>query len=73
MRLGDWLDQQGITASAFALMIGVQPSAVSKMRLGRSRPSWPTLDRIAEVTGGAVTPNDFHQIQNPAPSQEIAA
>ena len=59
MDINQWLLSQEITQDEFALKIGKSKSFVSQLRRGLSNPSLATLDRIYEVTGGAVTPNDF--------------
>lgn len=58
MRLAEYLDQNDLTNTAFARLVGVKPAAVSKWLRG-TRPDWPQLLRIRDATGGAVTPNDF--------------
>jgi transcriptional regulator with XRE-family HTH domain len=61
MRLAHWIKQNGITASEFAGRVGVDKATVSRW-LGESEATMPrreTLARIAEVTGGQVTANDF--------------
>lgn len=61
-KLAAWLeaDPKPMTKSAFASEIGVTPGYVSQL-CGES-PPWPGREvakRIAEVTAGAVTPNDL--------------
>ncbi len=66
MKLADWLDQSGVTRSAFALRIGVTPGAVTQ--LCRADAAWlsrETAETIARETGGAVTPNDFLGLSGP--------
>lgn len=63
MRLGDYLESKRMSAAEFAEQLGVDRSTVSRW-LDTSggkifRPRWDQLPRIAEVTGGAVTANDF--------------
>ncbi|KPL54804.1 3,4-dihydroxy-2-butanone-4-phosphate synthase [Prosthecomicrobium hirschii] len=60
MRLDDFLAGRGESRSAFARRAGLSPAAVTalcndpEVWIGRE-----TAARIAEATGGAVTPNDF--------------
>ena len=74
MTLAEWMSQQGLTEAQAALRFGVTQAAVNKYRRRLRIPRPAVMRRIAEVTGGAVTPNDFHQAAQPtAPSEEIAA
>jgi 3,4-dihydroxy 2-butanone 4-phosphate synthase/GTP cyclohydrolase II len=60
MRLDQYLTQSGLTRSAFARRVGLSPAAVTA--LCNDAAVWvgrETAERIAEATGGAVTPNDF--------------
>ncbi len=60
MRLDQYLTQSGLTRSAFARRVGLSPAAVTALCNDAS--VWvgrETAERIAEATGGAVTPNDF--------------
>lgn len=61
MTLTTWLAAQTppVTAAAFALRVGVAPSTVSRLLRGLTSPSAALARRIAEETGGAVTPNDL--------------
>jgi hypothetical protein len=61
-KLRDWLEAMPppMTKGQFAKRVGIAPSYVS-MLLADGAP-WPGREivrRIAEVTGGAVTPNDM--------------
>jgi 3,4-dihydroxy 2-butanone 4-phosphate synthase/GTP cyclohydrolase II len=60
MRLDDFLAARNETRSAFARRAGLSPAAVTALcndpQVWISR---ETAGRIAEATGGAVTPNDF--------------
>lgn len=67
MRLSDYLDLSATTDVAFAACIGRSRTAVSRLRRGETRPDWETARRIAEVTNGAVTPNDFLPDAPPSP------
>lgn len=59
-RLAQWLEENGISRSAFAERIGVSPSYVTL--LCSDEAAWPgrgVAARIAEATDGAITINDF--------------
>jgi transcriptional regulator with XRE-family HTH domain len=60
MRLTDYLSTSGVSDADFAEAIRVSRQAVHRYKHGR-RPKWSVLDRIREVTGGAVTADDFLQ------------
>lgn len=59
MRLPDYLKAMNIRRNAFAEQIGVSPGRITQLCTGVDWPSRKVAERIAEVTGGAVTPNDF--------------
>lgn len=69
MTLRDYLDKHGLTASAFADLVGVKHSSVSRWAAGETRPDWGRLARIQEVTQGAVTAADFVPLPAPASAQ----
>lgn len=79
MKLADYLDAHGLTASAFAGKIGRSIATVSRIARGLHSPDWPTMRAIAEATSGAVQPNDFYDApaaeprQPPAPEESPAA
>ena len=59
-KLAAWLETADIKRKDFAERIGVAPSYVTL--LCSEAPAWPGRDvaaRIKEVTGGAVTADDF--------------
>lgn len=59
-KLGDWLETSNMKRTAFAEAIGVRPSYVTL--LCSDKPAWPgrkIAGRIRDVTGGAVTADDF--------------
>lgn len=61
-KLAEWLnaDPKPMTKSAFAEMIGVTPGYVTQ--LCSDTPPWPGREiarKIADVSAGAVTPNDL--------------
>jgi DNA-binding transcriptional regulator YdaS (Cro superfamily) len=53
-QLRNYLSRHGISQSAFAAMIGVNESTVSRYVQGPVRPSWATALRIERATSGAV-------------------
>lgn len=61
MKLKTYLEKEGITASDFALRIGVAPSTVTRSARGEAIPSPETMRAIAQATNGQVTPGDFYE------------
>jgi transcriptional regulator with XRE-family HTH domain len=62
MQIKAYLEEKGFTDAAFAELIGVDRSTVTRMRKNGQTPGAETMRRIAEVTNGAVTANDFFGI-----------
>jgi transcriptional regulator with XRE-family HTH domain len=63
MKLSDYLEANGITDAEFAALIRKDRSSVTRLRSGDTKPSWDTAQKIAEVTNGVVTPNDFISVE----------
>ena len=69
-KLSEWLTTTSTKKADFANAIGVVPSYVTL--LCSDKPAWPGRDiatRIREVTGGAVTADDFLP---PAPTPDAS-
>lgn len=64
MTLDAYLADREIKEPAFAALIGVNQSTINRARKGQV-PSPDVLRRIAEATGGVVTPNDFFALPTP--------
>src|SRR3954451_20760088 len=58
MQLFEWLKQSKSTRSEFAREVEISHGRVTQICEGEL-PSLDLAERIAKVTGGAVTPNDF--------------
>lgn len=75
MKLAVWRRQNGITQGELAQRIGCSQSYVSQIE----RPHAPLVPkraiarRIYEITNGAVTPNDFYDLQPSAHEKRQAA
>ncbi|MBN9458920.1 MAG: 3,4-dihydroxy-2-butanone-4-phosphate synthase [Bosea sp.] len=66
MKLDAWLRQNKIARSAFAKQVGLSPASVTA--LCNDPAAWisrESAERIAAVTGGSVTPNDFLGLSGP--------
>jgi transcriptional regulator with XRE-family HTH domain len=58
MKLADYLADK--SRSEFARQLGVTPEAVRLWQIGERTPRRDVMARIAEITGGSVTPADFY-------------
>lgn len=59
MRLADWLSETNTDLSTFAVAVGISHEGARLLKLGKRQPRPETARKIAEVTNGAVMPNDF--------------
>ena len=59
MKLETYLKDKRIPQNEFARSIDVSPATVNRWIKSNRRPNWVTMERIKEVTGGRVKPNDF--------------
>lgn len=59
MKLETYLKDNSLTDEAFASIVGVSQSQISRIKRGKSWPTRDLVNRIAEVTSGAVTANDL--------------
>jgi transcriptional regulator with XRE-family HTH domain len=62
MRLAEYLTRERKAVDEFAVEVGVDPASVRRYLRGERRPRGAVMQRIIEVTGGSVTPNDFWQL-----------
>lgn len=62
MKLNDWIIKSEITNAEFASKVGVTRQAMWRYRMGERMPKPAVIAKIHEVTGGAVTANDFHAV-----------
>ena len=60
MKLREYMQERGWKDADLAQRIGVSVQAANRYRRGLRIPSGKVMRRIAEVTGGAVTANDFY-------------
>lgn len=60
MRLGDYLEIQGETQSAFARRSGVPQSTVSEIVNELAEPKARTIDKIERATAGLVRAQDLY-------------
>lgn len=70
MKLSEFMSAAGLDDEQMAALLGgCTAHAVKKWRYGERLPRPEQLRRIAEVTGGQVTPNDF-VLEAPEPAEE---
>ena len=62
MDLRSYLDVRDMSIAAFADLLGVSVQTVHRYVNGDRLPRPDVMVRIAEVTGGAVKPNDFYPV-----------
>ena len=72
MNLDTYLHENKLTEAAFAAKIGIDQSAVHRLRKGGRLPSQDTMRAIHEATGGLVTAAEFYGLPD-ANSTETAA
>lgn len=79
MKLETYLKTNGLTDEAFAALVDLSQSQISRIKRDKSWPTRDVMERIAKVTNGAVTANDFIEIEltpkrrAPKPKQAEAA
>jgi transcriptional regulator with XRE-family HTH domain len=73
MKLRDYIANQKITPTAFAAQVGCPPSTITRLLRGERSPRLDLIRRIREVTGGAVTADDFLLPDRAAPAPEAEA
>lgn len=76
MKLADYMALARVDDAGFAKQINRSRETVSRLRRGKMRPDWETMEQIREVTKEAVTANDFmraNQRREHADSQPEAA
>ena len=67
MKLETYLRQNKIATATFAAAIEVSVQALHRYLYGARFPRREVLERILSVTMGAVTPNDFFDIEQTRP------
>ena len=65
MKLSEYLETNGIKRGEFASSIGVSGGWITMLCDGSGWPSRDVAERIARVTEGAVTADDFLVLEDP--------
>ena len=65
MTLNDYLRRRNLSPIVFAESIGVRYQSVYRYLAWERTPARDVMCRIAEVTDGAVQPNDFYDARPP--------
>lgn len=68
MTLKDWLAENEVSRAEFGRRIERSIEAVRRYETGERVPDKETMSRIFRETDGAVTPNDFFDLDAPAPT-----
>jgi 3,4-dihydroxy 2-butanone 4-phosphate synthase/GTP cyclohydrolase II len=66
MKLRDYLHVNRIKRKDFAAKIGVSPAAITLLCESDTWPRRKMIERIAAVTDGQVTANDFMKLEEPS-------
>ena len=59
MRLSEFIEQAGLTDAVFGEQCGLSQSQVSRLRNGKSKPSFEAIEAVRGASGGKVSPNDW--------------
>ena len=70
MKLSAYMEDHGLTLTAFAKRAGLNISTAHRAVVGKVVPSPPTMKAIFAATDGMVTPNDFFDA-NPDGGQAV--
>lgn len=59
MKLRDWMVENGVSRRDLAKALGVCINTIDRWNNRTRRPSYPSIIRLHEFTGGEVTDTDF--------------
>ena len=62
MHISLYMRRNALSDDDFARIIGRSRATVSRIRRGKVRPDWDTIQRIRTATKGSVTANDFAEL-----------
>lgn len=61
--------KEGLSDTAFAERAGLSQSQVTRLRSGKSKPSFEAIEAVRAASDGAVTPNDWFQAADAIPER----
>jgi transcriptional regulator with XRE-family HTH domain len=73
MTLDSWRSTNGLSFAELGRRLGCSRQQALRLCQGSRTPGRATLRRVAELTGGAVTPNDFFPEASAAPAGGLSA
>ncbi len=59
MQLSIYMAEKGLSDDDLAEMVGFDRSTISRVRRGKTRPSWDLIAELERVSRGFVTATDF--------------
>ena len=63
MKLDEWLKLSGVTEQTLGEKTRYSQGTINKLRNGKLNPTMKLLEAINKATNGAVTPNDFLEME----------
>ena len=63
MHLSDYMRAQSLTDKQVAAEIGTSRATISRIRRGKMRPGWPTLEKLKIWSNGGISADDFIEQQ----------
>lgn len=59
MTLGEYLRKHKLTDQRFGELADLSQPFVNRLRRGKAKPSYETIEKIVKATGGKVAPSDL--------------
>jgi transcriptional regulator with XRE-family HTH domain len=64
MHLSDYMNKRKLDDAAVADAINVTRVTISRIRRRKVRPDWGTIDKLKSWSKGAITADDFQQLES---------
>ena len=64
MHLSDYMTKRKLDDAAVADAIKVTRVTISRIRRRKVRPDWPTISKLKSWSKGAITADDFQQLES---------
>lgn len=71
-KMRGWRRDQGLTQGQAGELAGVTRKTWHEWETGKTRPSGDQMERLYQVTGGAIEPNDFYNLPPVAATAKAA-